>query len=112
MRLAPGTRRYYLSGSPTTFVQAKLQEFDGLTLMVVDIAHTTNPQVKERCLHRLKPLSEGCRRKLTVGEIVVVSGARMGSLRLVFRAYQGGMLASEYAVIPTADLGRIIDTVG
>jgi len=112
MRLAPGTRRYYLSGSPTTFVQAKLQEFDGLTLMVVDISHTTNPQVKERCLHRMRPLLDGCRRRLPVGEVLVVNDSPKGSLRLAFHAYQGGVLQDEGTVIPTADLGRIIDTVG
>ena len=113
VRLAPGTRRYYLSSSLSTFVQAKIEDFDGMALMVVDIAHTSHAIVRERCLHHVRKLTTTCGRpRLQVGEFLVTSGEQIGSLRLAFHPYVGGKLHPEGALIPTADLGRITTIIG
>ncbi len=113
IRLAPGTRRYYLSSSLSTFVQAKAEEFDGMALMTVDIVHTSHATVKERCLHYIgKQPVVGGRPRLQVGEFLVTSGEQLGSLRLAFHPYVRSRLQPEGVLIPTADLGRIISIIG
>lgn len=106
-RLAPDTKRSIFLSRGNSCVQVVVKMFDGLPLLVVDVNSTKHPEIRERCKQKLR-VHHGTVR----GVILVEQAERLRPLRLAHHGVTNGRIHPVGTKIATANLGRVVHTLG